>query len=146
MSLKQYNLSDSLGYLTRQLNQLILKAIAKDFVSDGISITSEQWIVLVLVWAEGGQTQRAITEKLYKDKAWTTRLLHDLEAMGLIYRLSSQQDSREKFTYLTDEGKDVMDRATKIVQGVLNKAYAGVDPEELNICRRVLRQSSKNLS
>jgi DNA-binding MarR family transcriptional regulator len=68
-----------------------------------------------------------------------------LEVKGLLNRVPSPSDGREKFVYLTDKGRDAMEKATELVHNILNSSYVGIDRNELSICKSVLRQAYKNL-
>ena len=46
---------------------------------------------------------------------------------------------------LTTRGKELMDRATALVAGILDAAREGIDPGELDVCRDVLRRACRNL-
>lgn len=141
-----YSLNDSLGYLTRLYNQLILRRITEELALNGIDITSDQWILLVFIWGEGGLTQNELATRIFKDKSRTTRLLKSLEIRGLVKRQECHIDNREKRTHLTEKGKTLMDSTTAVVQNILDKSYAGIDPEKLNNCREVLRLGARNLT
>jgi DNA-binding MarR family transcriptional regulator len=82
---------------------------------------------------------------MHKDKASTARLISSLEKKELLYRMPGKKDGREKLVYLTDKGKAVMKQATDLVKDVLEKAYANIDREALNMCKAVLTQAYKNL-
>jgi MarR family transcriptional regulator, organic hydroperoxide resistance regulator len=141
----KYTLEESLGNLATQFSRAALKRINRELPLNGIPVTSEQWSVLVNVWQENGQPQCALAAKLDKDKATFTRIIAGIEAQGLVVRVPGPKDAREKIVYLTDEGKRVMDRATGIVQGILDVAKLGIPEEDLRICKGVLRKAYANL-
>jgi DNA-binding MarR family transcriptional regulator len=140
-----YNIEESLGYLTGRLASLILKRNVQSFSGNGLVITSDQWIFLVHVWSHDGISQQAISDLMHKDKSATTRLISSLEAKDLAYRSPGPSDGREKFVYLTDKGKKAMKRATELVQDVLEKSYAGIEADDMNRCKTVLRKAYLNL-
>jgi DNA-binding MarR family transcriptional regulator len=73
------------------------------------------------------------------------RLAAGLEAIGLIVRLPSPNDARERLIFLTDKGKRMMDEATGLVREILSEAQQGIDAAELDVCRDVLRRAFLNL-
>lgn len=145
MKPNQYTLDESLGYLTGKFCRLLLKRNVEKFAQFGLAITSEQWIALAHLWTEDGITQQTLSGQMYKDKGSMTRLINSLEAKGLLNRLPSPNDGREKFVYLTDKGREVMKQATELVHNVLDSSYTGIDEDELNICKSVLRRAFKNI-
>lgn len=142
----KYVLDESLGYLTGRLATQILKRNSEKFAANGITLTPDQWIVLVQLYSHDGVCQQQVTSWLHKDKALTTRLVKILEQKGLLKRVAGRDDGREKIVYLTKEGKAVMRQATELVQEVLDRSYEGIDAGELDICRSVLRRAFNNLA
>ena len=141
----KYELAESLGYLTTLFSRTILKRINEELPRRALPICSEKWSLLVHVWAQGGQSQRALAGKLFKDKTYMARLAADLEKAGLILRLAGQSDRREKMIFLTQQGAAVMGKATALVQGILDEATAGITAPELATCKDVLRRAQRNL-
>ena len=82
---------------------------------------------------------------MLKDKATFTRIVAGIEAQGLVVRVPGPKDAREKIVCLTDEGRRTMDRATAVVQGILDVAGRGISEKELEICREVLRKAYENM-
>ena len=141
-----YTLKESLGYLTYQASGSIRKQIGLELVRKGFPIKAEQFAALIYIWDEGGQPQRLLADKLYRDKTTVTRLLSGIEALGLVRRVAGQEDAREKLIFLTEKGKELMTQVTRLVQEILKRAESGIDPEDIRICRDVLRRVSRNLS
>jgi DNA-binding MarR family transcriptional regulator len=140
-----YKLEDSLGHLATRFSRVILRRINAELSRRGHPVTSEQFSLLVHVWDQNGLPQGVLAEKTAKDKTTTARFAAGLEALGLIVRLPSPGDARERLIFLTDKGKVMMDEVTHLVQEVLDVAVAGIDAEELRICRDVLRRAHANL-
>ncbi len=140
-----YELKDSLGHLATQFSKAALRRISHELQAGGYPITSEQWTALVHVWNREGLTQRQLGALLLKDKTNVARLLAGLEAAGYILRQPGHPDRREKLVRLTDTGRAAMPGVAALVQKMLDAASAGIDPVELDICRRVLRAARLNL-
>lgn len=144
--MRRYSLDDSLGNLATLYSRAALRRLAQEFPKQGVSITAEQWLVLVQIWHENGLPQCTIAEKLSKDRAAFTRLVHELELRGFAVRVPGPTDGREKLLWLTEEGKRVMEQATLCAQGVLEQAQQGISDEELKVCKSVLRRARGNLT
>lgn len=142
---KNYSLHDSLGHLSSAASRVVLKKINAELTKRGFLITSEQFSVLVHIWDQNGQPQYQLVEALFKDKTTLTRLLANLESLGLIVRITGQVDTREKNVYLTDEGRTVIAQVSKIVMEILEEGQKGIDEKKLKICKDVLRQFHRNL-
>jgi len=141
-----YNLGDSLGNLTTLYSRAILKRIARDLGREEIKLTAEEWTVLVHIQSVNGRSQGCLCAILHKNKTTVARLVGSVEAKGLVERKCGEADSREKLVYLTELGQQTMQRVSLIVQEILNESYKNIDPQELEICRSVLRQAHRNLT
>ena len=141
----KYSLDESLGYLTGNASRAVLKRINQELSRRGFPITSDQFLVLVHLWDQGGQPQYALVEKLFKDKTQMARLVANLESRGLITRLTGPRDARERIVFLTQQGSDMMGRIAALVQEILNLAQRGIAESDLSTCKDVLRRFHANL-
>ncbi|PLX95703.1 MAG: hypothetical protein C0621_03280 [Desulfuromonas sp.] len=140
-----YILEKSLGLLATRFSRNLLRRIDAVFSQQGIPITAQQYSLLVQVWDHNGLPQGALAEKTARDKTTMARLAANLETSRLLVRLPSPDDSRERLIYLTEQGKSLMDQATELVQEILVQAQAGIDKNDLEACRNVLRRAYENL-
>jgi len=140
-----YVLENSIGHLATRFSKAILGRLAEALRQGGHPVTSEQWSVLVHVWTREGQTQRMLGEKLFKDKTNIARLVSSLESLGYVSRAPGSSDGREKIIFLTSRGRAAMQGMTCLVQSILDEAAAGIDAQELDTCKRVLRLAYRNV-
>ena len=141
----EYKLDKSLGHLASRFSRIVLRRFNAVLQQHEMPITSEQYSLLVQLWDCNGLPQGMLAEKTGKDKTTMARLAAALEERGLIVRLPSPGDARERLLYLTDKGKELMDRATALARAILEEAQQGIDPAQLEICRDVLRRACSNL-
>jgi DNA-binding MarR family transcriptional regulator len=122
------------NYLTRQL------------ALNGIDMTIEQFKVMVALWKEGTSTQQNIADFVGKDKTSVTRLIAGLEKRSLIQRATACTDKRCNHVTLTPQGialeKPTMDVLAKATQYI----HQEIDPDELAITLRVLKQMCLSLN
>lgn len=140
-----YSVQTSLGHLASRFSRLILRRLGSELAAANLGITAEHYSLLVHLWEHDGLSQGALAEKSARDKTTMARLAATLEKRGLIERQPSPHDGRERLLYLTAAGKVTMDRATGLAKTILNDAKRGIDTEELEICRDVLRRAEANL-
>jgi len=138
-------LDKSLGHLATRFTRVIQKRIGAALAQRGFPITVEQYSLLVQLWDQNGLPQGVLADKTAKDKTTMARLAAGLESRGLIVRLPSPGDARERLVFLTDKGKGLMEGATELVRGILAEAQQGIDERELAVCRDVLRRATLNL-
>ena len=141
----KYSLHESLGYLAYEAAGAMRKQIGRELARNKYPIKAEQFAALVYIWDEDGQPQRALAEKLYRDKTTVTRLVSGIESLGLIRRVPGPEDAREKRVFLTESGKKLMARVTQLVQDILDLAEKGIEAREVRICKDVLRRVRQNL-
>ncbi|MEO1254886.1 MAG: MarR family transcriptional regulator [Bacteroidota bacterium] len=120
------------------------KAKNRLFKELGISLTSDQWIILKRLSEVEVQTQRELAESVFKDPASLTRSLDILEKDGLTERKSA--DRRSFTVHLTPKGKELVDRVIPEAAKFRLKGIAGVSDEEMKVFRKVLHTIYTNFS
>lgn len=138
-------LDKSLGHLAARFSRVLLRRLNAVLVQHGLPITAEQYAFLVQLWDRNGLPQGVLADKTAKDKTTMARLAAGLELRGLIVRLPSPGDARERLVFLTDDGKKLIDEATALARGILAEAQQGIDEAQVEICREVLRRAYLNL-
>lgn len=86
----------------------------------GIGLTYPQFIAMILLWSEDGQTVGELGEKLILQSNTLTPMLKRLEALGLIKRSRDSADERQVRINLTESGRKLSSRASDIVRNVRN--------------------------
>lgn len=81
---------------------------------DELNLTYPQYLVMVTLWEEDGQTVGGIGEKLFLESSTLTPLLKRLEAAGFIQRTRSKEDERQVLIRLTSEGTALKTKAAAI--------------------------------
>jgi DNA-binding MarR family transcriptional regulator len=122
------------NYLTRQL------------AIHGIDMTIEQFKVMVVLWKEGSCTQQNIADFVGKDKTSVTRLIAGLEKRSLIQRATGCQDKRCNHVTLTPQGVALEKPTMEVLAKATCYIHQGIDPQELAITLRVLKQMCLTLN
>lgn len=110
-------------------NQLCfpLYACAKEVVRlyrkplDALGLTYTQYLVMMLLWENGGMTEGEIGKRLHLDSGTLAPLLKRLEKQGLINRSRLESNERKLLITLTKEGERLKEKAMSV-------------PEEMNGC------------
>lgn len=79
-------------------------------------VTWPQWMVLNVLQQGLAQTPAAIAENIGIDRSAVTRLLDRLEKKSLVLREHDKLDRRSVNVFITDGGKNVMDRLNKLAR------------------------------
>lgn len=138
------------GELYSVINAMAVNAInrrlQKNFRNSSIDITIEQWSILYHLWKEDGLTQQQLCDKTYRDKPSITRLIHNLEKMGLVQRNNSEVDKRKNHIHLTTKAKQLQDISIAIANETMDEALVGINKNEIEIVKNVLQKVYDNLT
>lgn len=85
----------------------------------GESITFVQFNILNLIYERQALKMADLHEALQVDKSTTTRLIEPLVAKQLVLKEKSAQDSRVILVRLTEQGRQVRDRAWACLRGFM---------------------------
>ncbi|MGV4438132.1 MarR family winged helix-turn-helix transcriptional regulator [Ornithobacterium rhinotracheale] len=122
--------------ITRTPN-LMLKLLFDRLKKKKITITKEQFSLLVILWQNEGCSQQFLADETFRDKPGITRLIHHLEKAKIVERRTDPFDRRSNLIYLTNKGilleKKVMDE----VRATVEDALASINLEEAKIFKKV---------
>lgn len=138
--------SELYSFITGKASTAIARRLQKNFKQAGVEITIEQWSVLYHLWKEDGQSQQQLCEATFRDKPSITRLLDNLEKLGLVKRTASKDDRRINKICLTPEADKLQDCCMDLANQTLNEALAGVTNGQIEIAKEVLQKVYENLS
>ena len=134
------------SFITGKASTAIARRLQKKFNTLTVTLTIEQWSVLYHLWKEDGLSQQELCNATFRDKPSITRLVDNLEKLGLVKRVAHEQDRRINKVYLTREAKKLQDETMALAEETLNEALQGVPPEHINLCKEVLQQVYENLN
>jgi DNA-binding MarR family transcriptional regulator len=140
-----YRVKESLGFLVNWAGRSLSTRLSRNFTEAGYDVTPEQWGLLGFLWERDGQTQRELCQATGKDKGTITRLVHGMEKRDLVVRVPDKRDLRNKLIYLTHRGQELREVLVPPAEHCLELAQAGVSPQDLAACKKVLRRVIENL-
>jgi DNA-binding MarR family transcriptional regulator len=93
-----------------------------------LAVTYPQYLVMLVLWEDGGVSMKRIGERLALDSGTLTPLLRRLEAAGLVTRERDAEDERVVTVRLTPEGLALRAKA----KGIPSKLACalGIDPSD----------------
>jgi DNA-binding MarR family transcriptional regulator len=106
-------------------------------------LTYLQFIAMVLLWEEDGQTVGELGQKLFLQSNTLTPMLKRLEALGYVERNRDPADERHVRINLTEAGRKLRSRASDIV-GCVSKA-TGLKNDQANELLRAVKSLRKAL-
>jgi DNA-binding MarR family transcriptional regulator len=124
----------------------MLKRLNQQLARAGYQVTHEQWVILMHLLHSNGQCQSRLVHQTDKDKAAITKLIDGLEKKGLVERRPDSNDRRNKLIYLTEEGRQLQLGSQIEVDAIFQVATTNVDPADLLVFNKVLKQITENLT
>ena len=109
-----------------------------------LGLTYPQYLVMMVLWEEDGQSVSEIGERLFLDSATLTPLLKRLEGMGLLSRRRAVDDERRVRVQLTEQGRELRIRAEAIPEAVACASQC--QPEELMALKDQLHALRRKLN
>ena len=83
-----------------------------------LGITYTQYITFLVLWEKDGLTVGEICERLMLDNGTVSPLLKKMESAGYITRTRSDEDDRVVVITLTEQGREMQDKAKDIPEKV----------------------------
>ncbi|MEJ6347959.1 MarR family transcriptional regulator [Holzapfeliella sp. He02] len=102
-------------------------------------LTSTQMSILDFIsLAKGPTLQKEIEHEFVVKRSTATNLLKLMEKKDLIYRLENPDDSRQKFIYLTEKSKSLLDSIKVYMKQEQVELYDNFSIEELKTFEKIL--------
>ena len=123
--------------------QLAMSKVYRKLLQE-LDLTYPQYLVMLVLWEQDGQTVSGIGERLFLDSATLTPLLKRLETAGLLQRQRSRQDERQVAVVLTEQGHKLREKAEAVPESVMCATQCS--PDELERLRDDLHNLRERLA
>lgn len=140
---KDLLLDDVYVFLLERVSRRFKKYSKKELAAIGVTISSEQWVVLKRISEYPGTTQKDIATSTYKDPASITRILDLLQKENLIRR-EDGNDRRSFGIFLTDKGTELVEKVLPTAVKMRAKGLDGISEEEKILLNRLLKKIHDN--
>jgi MarR family transcriptional regulator for hemolysin len=134
---------ESLGFHCNLTLKAFIAALEVKLKDTGV--TPVQHMALAHLTALGPLSQAELADRLSITPATTVRLVDRMERDGWVTRQSDPEDARVKRIVLTDNAAEVWEKVSKAARALLDEAYRGLHPAEIETVKRVLERVRKNL-
>lgn len=94
---------------------------------DPLGLTYTQYLVMMVLWSEERVSVKELGKRLRLESSTLTPLLKKLESAGYVTRKRSKKDERVTLVSLTEEGRNLHDRAMEVPTCMVNDL--DVDPK-----------------
>lgn len=133
------------SFLSGKASTAMSRRLQRNLKEETCSMTAEQWSIMYHLWQEEGLTQQELAHFTFRDKPSITRLINNLEKLGLVIRVNDKQDRRSNLIYLTKEGRKMKDMGLAQAKKTLREALHGIEMENLIIAQQILGRVFQNL-
>jgi DNA-binding MarR family transcriptional regulator len=112
-------------------------------VLDQLGLTYTQYLTIIALWEEDGQTVKSLSDKLFLEPSTVTPMLKRLEAMGYLTRARDARDERSVRISLTEAGRALREKGLGF--GKITVEASGLTPEEFPVLQKAIARLRDNL-
>lgn len=112
----------------------------------GLGVTRAQWKVLFRLTRQPGLRQIELADMLDIEPITLSRIVDRLEEAGLVERLADPADRRAWRLHVTAKAHPLVEKLRALADEMIAEAFAGIDPEDIEITRQVLGRARENAS
>ena len=145
MTNNQFKKGELYSFITGKASIAIARRLQKKLNATGLNITIEQWSVLYHLWKQDGLSQQELCNATFRDKPSITRLVDNLEKLGMVKRVPSETDRRINMIYITKQAQKLQEQTMALAEDTLNEALTKVPSEKIEVCKEVLQIVYDNL-
>jgi DNA-binding MarR family transcriptional regulator len=112
-------------------------------VLDQLGLTYTQYLTIIALWEEDGQTVKSLSDKLFLEPSTVTPMLKRLETMGYLTRARDVKDERNVRISLTGAGRALREKGLGF--GKITVEASGLTPEEFPVLQQAIARLRDNL-
>ena len=117
---------------------------AFDRLAVGLGVTRAQWKVLFKLTRTPGLRQVELADMLDLEPITLCRIVDRREEAGHVERVRDPADRRAWRLQVTEKAQPLMEKLTAVGAELVDEAFAGIDPQEIEITRNVLARVREN--
>ncbi|MBP2831663.1 MarR family transcriptional regulator [Aquimarina sp. U1-2] len=114
--------------------------VQKAFQENGLDLSKEQWSVLKRLHVNDGQPQNDLAFITHRDKTSMTILINTMESKNLVVRKSDENDRRVNRIYLTDHGKETIEKVQPIMYDLIPAVQESLSDLEIETLITALKK------
>ncbi|MBQ0030836.1 MAG: MarR family transcriptional regulator [Paludibacteraceae bacterium] len=131
--------------LSGKVTNAVNRTLSQNLKENNIEISPAQVSILYTLWREDGLTQKQLSDYTAKDKPSITRLLDNMEKIGLIARKQDKTDRRTNRIFLTKRAGEVKGTIRKATVEALQEGLKGMNDKDLGDVQRLLKMIYSNI-
>jgi MarR family transcriptional regulator, organic hydroperoxide resistance regulator len=138
------HIEDYIGYQLIQVMKAHRRIAEPELAKFGLYLGQE--MVLFQLWEEDGLSHSQIADGICAEPPTVTKMVHRMEAAGLLERRQDTQDARVTRVYLTEHGKALEAPVSQLWADLEAQTIIGLNDTEKMLLRRLLIQLQENLA
>lgn len=138
--------SELSGFLLERTAKRMKQLAQQRLADSGVDLTVDQWLLLKALAKTDGQSQYQLAVATAKDAPTVTRMIDLLTEKNYCAREPHPSDRRRFRIILLPLGKQRLQEAQRIIQGVRQTAWAGIDEPQLALLQGLLERVLDNLN
>ena len=124
--------------------RLARTALAVKLLEHGFYAGQEQ--IMIALGRDDGQTPGQLAGRLGVRPPTITKTINRLQVQGFVEKRSSESDARQAHVFLTEKGREAIDKIEKSVRKTKKLALKGLDKKEQKALAKLLARIEANLS
>ncbi len=112
----------------------------------GMGVTRAQWKVLFRLERQPGLRQIELADMMDIEPITLSRIVDRLEEGGLVERVADPADRRAWRLHVTVKARPLVEKLRAVADEMIADAFAGIDPQHIEITRQVLKRARDNAS
>lgn len=136
----------SLGFQIVDLARLFRRGFERSVAESGLDLTAGEARTLLHAAKAGPIRQTDLAERMALEPMSLSKFLDRLENRGLVSRTTDPRDRRAKRVQATPEASPLVARLQDVANAVLERATAGLAPDEAAAARGALDLMRANLT
>lgn len=130
----------------KDMRHLIQAYFKKQLKNNDLGITVEMLEVLMVLSRTSKINQKEIADRVRKNKANLTPIIHKLSLKGLLLRKEDPKDRRNNIISLTEKGKNLCSNYNKTFEEFYANFLRDVDVENMNKTISMLKMIGQQVS
>lgn len=121
-------LDKCINFLLSKTQQIVFQQFKASLAK--YDVTPVQYGVLKCLWHQDGQNPSQIAGSLFLDTSTVTGILDRMENKGMIKRIADPNDRRSIKVVLTEQGRQLEEPVTKVIDEENKKVLCALNEEE----------------
>ncbi len=141
----QTGVEDNVSYLLYRVGRLLRYNAAQFFAQRDVSISPEQWGLLLKIAANEPASLSSLVDPALNDHPNLTRLVAALEEMGYVRRVTNPNDRRGRLISISEQGRILIADLSPYLAEQKQQFFEGLSEREVEMLYKMLKVLEKNM-